>query len=39
MKNTVIAYLYVYNSGQRADTLLYGLDTGATGHSLHSEGD
>lgn len=35
----VIVYLYVYNSGQRSDTLLYGLDTGATGHSLHSEGN
>lgn len=31
-------YLYMYDSGQRPDALLNGLDAGATSHTLHSEG-
>lgn len=32
-------YLYVYDSRERADALLNGLDAGATSHTLHSKGD
>lgn len=31
-------YLYMYHPWQRANALLYGLDTGMTGHSIHSKG-
>lgn len=32
-------YLYIYDSRQRPNALLNGLDTGATGHTLHPEGN